>query len=209
MKHKLWHHCLLMMTSPLVLYSQDEAVRLPLIDTIAAPVYSPLFGLQTTTRDNKKILVQWEIRDDTAAYFTVERSAEGKTYEAIGILKATGGLRKYEFADEYPSRGQAYYRVRYTGRSGSESYSEAAVIILPGSTAFRFYPNPADKLLILRAEYPADVQVVDGFGKQRISKSLGVGPQVVDVSFLEKGVYILRITDKTTGRQQFEKFLKN
>ena len=142
-------------------------------------------------------------------YFTLERSTEGKNYEAIGILKAAVNLHKYEFIDEFPARGQAFYRVRYTRKSGSETYSESHAVLLPGSTFFRFYPNPADKLLILRVECPFDLQIVDGFGKQRITKSLGLGPQVIDVSFLEKGVYIIRITDKISGRQQFDKFLKN
>ncbi|HYE56356.1 MAG TPA: T9SS type A sorting domain-containing protein [Chitinophagaceae bacterium] len=208
MKLKSWQFCLLLLISPLFLTAQEVPVAI-IADTFTAPVISPVLSCNTFTRDNKKIIIQWEVRDDSADYFTIERSVEGKIYEAIGILRSAEGILKYEFADEFPSRGQAYYRVKYTSREGAELYSQSSTIILPGSTSFRFYPNPADKLLIIRAEYPIELQVVDGFGKSRIAKSLGVGPQVVDVSFLEKGVYILRITDKTSGRQQFEKFLKN
>jgi hypothetical protein len=206
MKRKLWHCCLALL-SPLFLYAQGEAVLI--IDTFLSPVTLPFVSFETTIKDNKKVLVQWQVKEDSADYFTIERSAEGKTYEAIGIIKATEGIFKYEFADELPSRGQAYYRIRYTGKNGNEVNSQPQTVILPGASFFRFYPNPADKLLILRADCPVEVQIVDGFGKQRISKSLGVGPQIIDVSFLEKGVYILRITDKNSGRQQFDKFLKN
>lgn len=209
MKDKCWHFCLILLLTPLLLLAQNEAIIIS-ADTITSPIaLAPLVSFQTQIRDNKKINIQWEVKSDSANYFTIERSVEGKTYEAIGMLKAVENLYKYEFSDEFPSRGQVYYRIRYTSKSGNELYSQPSTVILPGASFFRFYPNPADKLLILRAEFALELQIIDGFGKQRISKSLDAGPQVIDVSFLEKGVYILRITDKISGRQQFDKFFKN
>lgn len=208
MKTKTWQLCLLLLIAPLLLFSQADASGIS-TDTFLSPIsVTPFISFQAQSRDNK-IFIQWEVGKDSAEYFTIQRSVEGKTFETIGILKAISDGLKYEFADEFPSRGQAFYRIRYTGKNGNELYSQSVTVLLPGATFFRFYPNPADRLLILRADAPVDVQIVDGFGKQRISKSLGVGPQVIDVSFLEKGVYILRITDKSSGRQQFDKFLKN
>lgn len=228
MKTKTWQFCLLLLIAPLLLHSQVDGDIIA-IDTAAAPITiatTPFITFQAQPRDNK-IFIQWQIGKDStayfpgaanftvaayftgAAYFTIERSVEGKTYETIGILKAMENAFKYEFADEFPSRGQAYYRVRCTAKNGNELYSQPAMVILPGVTFFRFYPNPADKLLIIRSEGPVELQIGDGFGKQRISKSLAAGPQVIDVSFLEKGIYYIRITDKSTGRQQFDKFLKN
>ena len=208
MKEKCWHFCLILVISPLLLLAQGDAIGVSISDTFSMPAAVAFTAFQAQIRDNKRVTIQWEVRDDSANYFTIERSVEGKTYESIGVLKAVSSY-KYEFTDEYPSRGQVYYRIRYTGRYGIELYSMPMSVVLPGATFFRFYPNPADKLLILRADYPVEVHIIDGFGKQRISKSLNAGPQIIDVSFLEKGAYILRITDKTTGRQQFDKFLKN
>lgn len=210
MKHKLWQICLALLFAPIYLLAQsDPAAAGPKDDTSTSPVVAVFTSFQTQVYDNKKVSIQWEVRSDSANYFTVERSVEGKTFETIGILKATEGLYKYEFSDEYPTRGQAYYRIRFTAKNGSEQQSDPVTVVLPGSTSFKFYPNPADKLLIVRSDFPIELLITDGFGKQRISKSLGTGPHVIDVSFLEKGVYILRITDKTSGRQQFDKFLKN
>lgn len=208
MKTKSWYLCLQLFLSPLLLLAQADGTTIA-TDTFLSPTAGNAFTLfQAQVRENK-ILIQWEIDKDSAEYFTIERSAEGKTYETIGILKALENAMKYEFADEFPSRGQAFYRIRFTSRNGNELYSQPVTVLVPGATFFKFYPNPADKLLILRADGPVDVQIVDGFGKQRITKSVSGGPQIIDVSFLEKGVYILRITDKVSGRQQFDKFLKN
>ena len=205
---RTWYLCVLLLLSPVLLLAQADGSTIA-TDTFLSPTSGNAFtSFQAQIRDNK-IFIQWEVDKDSAEYFTVERSVEGKTYETIGIMKATENGMKYEFADEFPSRGQAFYRIRFTAKNGTELYSQPAMVLVPGATFFKFYPNPADKLLILRADGPVDVQVVDGFGKQRITKSLSGGPQVIDVSFLEKGVYILRITDKVSGRQQFDKFLKN
>lgn len=206
MKEKCWQFCLLLLISPIFLLAQGSATSVADTFTISPAIAFTSFQVQL--RENKKIVIQWEVREDSADYFTIERSMEGKTFEAIGVLRAASG-NKHQFTDEYPSRGQVFYRIRYTSRQGLELYTQPMSVVLPGSTFFRFYPNPADQLLILRADCAVEVQVTDAFGKQRISKSLNAGPQVVDVSFLEKGAYILRITDKATGRQQFDKFLKN
>ena len=206
MKLKVWQFCLALLFTPIWLLAQND-VTAP-VDTFTSPVTSVFTSFQTQVLD-KKISLQWEVRADSSQYFTIERSVEGKIFESIGMLKATEGIYKYEFADEYPTRGQAYYRIRHTAKNGREQHSDPITVVVPGSTSFRFYPNPADNLLIVRSEFPIELVIIDGFGKQRISKSLGPGPQVIDVSFLEKAVYILRITDKTSGRQQFDKFLKN
>ena len=216
MKTKTWQFCLLLLIAPLLLQGQvDGDVVRP--DTVTIPVSAAsaaFLTFQAQPRDNK-IFIQWQLSKDSTAnftsalYFTIERSVEGKTYETIGILKVLENSLQYEFADEFPSRGRAFYRVRCTAKNGNELYSQPATVILPGATFFRFYPNPADNLLIIRSEGAVELQIADGFGKQRISKSLAAGPQVIDVSFLEKGIYIIRITEKVTGRQQFDKFLKN
>ena len=207
MKQKLWQLCLALLIAPTLLIAQGD-VAYP-VDTFTSPAPTVFISFQTQVHDNKKVTIQWEVRADSANYFSIQRSMEGKTFETIGILKASSGAFKYEFSDEYPTRGQAYYRIRFTSKNGNEQYSELITVILAGSTSFRFYPNPADKLLIVRSDFPIELVIVDGFGKQRITKSLAAGPQVIDVSFLEKGAYILRMTDKTSGRQQFDKFLKN
>lgn len=212
MKNLKWQFCLVLLLTPFFLAAQDASGgAIDTVDSVNASLLttSPFVNFQTFTKENKKITIQWEVRFDTADYFTVERSADGKTYEAIGILKASDSNVKYEFSDEFPSRGQAFYRVRFTSKSGKDIYSEPVTILLPGSSFFRLYPNPADNILIVRVESPFEVQIVDAFGKPRITKSLAAGPQVLDVSFLEKGVYVIRVTDKNTGRLQFDKFYKN
>ncbi|MDP4253469.1 MAG: T9SS type A sorting domain-containing protein, partial [Bacteroidota bacterium] len=74
---------------------------------------------------------------------------------------------------------------------------------------FKFYPNPADKLLIIRTEHVVDIQVIDAIGSIRLAARLQPGIQVVNLSGLEKGVYILRVADKESNRIVSNQLLKN
>ena len=81
--------------------------------------------------------------------------------------------------------------------------------MIVGDISFRFYPNPVDNILIVRSEGALDVQVLDAAGKVRVSQSRLQGIQTINVSTLEKGIYYLRINNRSTGVVTQEKLLKN
>ena len=66
-----------------------------------------------------------------------------------------------------------------------------------------------DKLFIVRTDHTIDLQIIDAAGTVRVSKRLQAGIQVVNVSSLEKGVYVLRVTDKESNRAVSHQLLKN
>ncbi len=80
---------------------------------------------------------------------------------------------------------------------------------LSGKVDFKFYPNPVDKLFIVQTEHIIDLLVLDAAGAIRLSKRLQPGIQVVNVSTLEKGVYVLRVTDKESNRAISQQLVKN
>ncbi|HTI90322.1 MAG TPA: T9SS type A sorting domain-containing protein [Puia sp.] len=161
-------------------------------------------------RESNKVLLQWDV--DSAAegdYFIVERSSDGSHYETIGALRSTGIKDRYELTDIAPPNGPNFYRIKYTGQSTGISYSKAMQLSLSGDVDFRFYPNPIDKLFIVRTEHSIDLQVLDATGSIRLSKRLQPGIQVINASSLERGVYILRVTDKESNRAISQQLLKN
>ncbi|HEV2353851.1 MAG TPA: T9SS type A sorting domain-containing protein, partial [Puia sp.] len=142
-------------------------------------------------------------------YFIIERSPDETHYETIGVQQAIQGAAHYDMTDGTAPNGLDYYRIRYSSRTGSSVYSRPIPLSLSGTVDFKFYPNPVDKLFIVRTEHTIDLQVIDAAGAVRLSKRLQAGIQVVDVSFLEKGVYILRVTDKESNRAISQQLLKN
>ncbi len=162
-------------------------------------------------RESNKVSLQWDV--DSAVegdYFIVERSTDGSHYETIGALRSTGIKDRYDLIDIAPPNGPNFYRIKYTGQSTTGiAYSNAVQLSLSGDVDFKFYPNPIDKLFIVRTEHSIDLQVLDATGSIRLSKRLQPGIQVINASSLERGVYILRVTDKESNRAISQQLLKN
>jgi hypothetical protein len=163
-----------------------------------------------TLTDANKVVLQWDADSATEGdYFIVERSADESHFETIGVVSAAAGTDRYELTDGTAPNGSDFYRIKYEARTGAPVYSKTMQLSLSGVVDFKFYPNPVDKLFIVRTEHTIDLQIIDAAGAVRLSKRLQAGIQVINVSSLEKGVYILRVTDKESNRSISHQLLKN
>ena len=163
-----------------------------------------------TLREANKVVLQWGT--DSAAegdYFVIERGPDASHYETIGVVSAVAGTDRYELTDGAAPNGSDFYRIKYEARTGATVYSKTMQLSLSGVVDFKFYPNPVDKLFIVRTEHTIDLQIIDAAGAVRLGKRLQAGIQVINVSSLEKGVYILRVTDKESNRAISQQLLKN
>jgi hypothetical protein len=66
-----------------------------------------------------------------------------------------------------------------------------------------------DKLLIIRSSHPLNIQITDMYGMVWFGQEVDAGMQIVNVSVLQKGNYILKATDKTTNSVISEQLVKN
>lgn len=60
---------------------------------------------------------------------------------------------------------------------------------------FRFYPNPANKVINLNAEISGHLSIMNLAGQLVLNKSIRKGDNRIDVSFLETGIYALQYVD--------------
>ena len=188
-----------------------------LADSVSDPALAPHAGGQpqfvnfsATIKDVNKVWLQWDI--DSAGngdYFIVERGSDGEHYETIGAVRETGAVGHYELVDVAPPNGSNFYRIKCSPPTGPPTYSKSTQISLSGKVDFKFYPNPVDKLFIVQTEHIIDLLVVDAEGAIRLSKRLQPGIQVVNISTLEKGVYVLRVTDIESNRAISQQLVKN
>jgi hypothetical protein len=161
-------------------------------------------------RESGKVLLQWDLDSSMDGdYFIVERSSEGGPYETVGAQVSNSGKLHYDWVDQAPPNGTDLYRIHYTGRGGVSLYSKLAELSMSGEVDFKFYPNPVDKLFIVRTEHSIELEVLDPSGAVRISKRLQPGIQIVNAAALEHGVYILRVTDKESNRAISRQLIKN
>ncbi|WP_207435179.1 T9SS type A sorting domain-containing protein [Sabulibacter ruber] len=89
--------------------------------------------------------------------FVVERSQDGKTFEAIGEVKGAGNsnvLLKYSFIDKAPKHGINYYRLTqydYDGTSETSKMVYLSVRVVPAVKAnLTAYPNPTSEDLTIK-----------------------------------------------------------
>jgi hypothetical protein len=161
-------------------------------------------------REGGKVSLQWDVDSaEDGDYFVIQRSTDGVTFETIGALRKNGNNSHYELTDMAPPNGTDLYRVKYTGQDGKFLYSKQVQLSLSGDVEFKFYPNPVDKLLIIRTGHTVDIQILDAVGGVRLNKRLQPGIQVINASSLERGIYILRVADKESNRIVSNQLVKN
>jgi hypothetical protein len=160
-------------------------------------------------KDINKVLLQWSV-DSSAGndYFIVEHGKDTAHFETLGILKKTDEATQYEMIDNNALSGFNYYRIKCMDSAGLVTYSKI-LQVSSGKADFKFYPNPADKLLIVETERFSGLQIINAMGAVLISKQLQSGIQVINISSLEKGDYILRAVDKLNNKVVLEHLLKN
>ena len=202
---KLTHLIFLLILAGMNSYAQgDSLVSGPDSST------SSIGQITATVKNRNKVFLQWSLDKPSGGGFsTIERSRNGLDYEAIGVLKTGGSVVRQEFEDEMPVNGINYYRIKFSPTVGNPKISPVANASVAGDLSCKFYPNPVDKLLIVRSESPVDIQLTDAFGQTRIIQKSSGGLQLVDVSLLEKGLYIITITQRDSNRTLSEKLMKN
>ena len=193
--------------------AQDSSAGIPLpVETANIVPDSALYitDLVSVIKDNAKVILNWRIVNSSAPDFVaVERSCGGRDFEMIALLKQSSNGSWYEWMDEAPAKGRNLYRVRFAGKQGAVQYSKTIPAIVAGDISFRFYPNPVDNILIIRSESILDIQIIDGNGKVRLAQNRIQRLQTINVASLEKGMYLLRINNLSTGIISQERLLKN
>jgi len=202
---KLTHLLFLLILAGLNSYAQGDQ----LVSSLDSGTTS-IKHITATVKNRNKVILQWNLDNPSGAGFaTIERSRNGVDFEAIGVLKTGNNIIRQEFEDEMPSNGINYYRIKFSPTEGRSKISPVVNASVAGDLSCKFYPNPVDKLLIVRSESPVDIQLTDAFGKTRIIQKSSGGLQLVDVSLLEKGLYIITITQKESNKTMTEKLMKN
>ncbi len=158
------------------------------------------------------VQLEWTTASElNADRFEVERSTDGFSFEKIGERPAAGipiaiGTveQRYVFLHENPSAGMNYYRLRQMDVDGKEEYSK--VVSVSVGTDWRFelkvFPNPVSHHLNL--DLPTNMEdgemarLFDITGRLVMTAPIAKGINLLDVSSLPAGTYLLEIIKGTT-----------
>ncbi|RYY31059.1 MAG: T9SS type A sorting domain-containing protein [Chitinophagaceae bacterium] len=161
-------------------------------------------------RENSKVVLNWQLTDSTATdFFTIERSSNSRDYEVVAVIKIAKPSRWFEWIDESPAKGKNIYRIKCASKNNAINYSNVIQAQIAGDITFKFYPNPVDNVLIIRSETALDIQIIDATGKSRLSQTNVSGLHTINVSTLEKGVYVIRVLNRLSNTVVQDRLLKN
>lgn len=166
------------------------------------------------TEKDCEVTLAWETAsEENNDFFEVQRSVNGRNYEAIGLLDGAGSTantQHYRFIDKTPV-AFAYYRLRQVDFDGTEDFSP---IVRVNSTCFdrtvikTVYPNPTNRAWV-------NLELASkGFGDVRLTISDLLGRQIqvrthdltdginnikLDISQMPAGTYFIQLYDDVSS----------
>ena len=179
--------------------------------TRSAPEVLPVKFVAFSGSSKKgQVVLNWETASEANNDgFSVERSLDGKQFDAIGFVKAKSANNNggnYEYVDNSVSLSSstAYYRLKQLDLDGKSEYSKVIVVKSNESTVARFYPTVTTGVLTVEtsSDSPSAVKISDLNGRTVLAKTI-TGTVKLDVSALNAGVYILSFNyagTLTTGK---------
>ncbi len=179
----------------------------------SAPLPIRLLSFSGKKENGNNKLIWQTSHEVNASHFDIERSENGKTFNKIGEVKATGGPSEkvgYEYLDSKHLTTNiqqlSYYRLKMLDLDGKYEYSK--IIFLENEKTkigkLQIYPNPVSTILNIENMEGNVVVISNALGQSNtynVLKNNGLNANI-DVSALPKGFYFLK------AGNEVKKFIK-
>ncbi|SDE74246.1 Por secretion system C-terminal sorting domain-containing protein [Dyadobacter soli] len=185
-------------------------VELNVCPANAMPV--TLISFEATAVENVAHL-SWSTSEETNSdRFDIQRSANGKDWKVIGSVKSEGEskvTRPYSFIDVKPITGINLYRLKMIDRDSTFAFSSIKNVRFDNLIAGSIFPNPvSDQLTVKVADWKQVKNIaIHTLAGVKVYSSGPVESGSIDVSGLESGIYVLRIT-ALDGSDSAHKFVR-
>nr|MBP7184767.1 T9SS type A sorting domain-containing protein [Saprospiraceae bacterium] len=178
-----------------------------------------LKGYKNTDNTNT---IEWQTSSEiNNSHFEIERSIDGENFESLTRVNGKGnnvGLINYSTVDNKPMAGLNYYRLVQYDYDGNIFHSDKIAVLNMNNNngVVLINPNPASNKInysfVSENRGGATVQVLDVTGNvistQKISVVNGENSLELSLESLNKGIYILQITDDETRNSMIRRFVK-
>ncbi|RZK24787.1 MAG: T9SS type A sorting domain-containing protein [Hymenobacter sp.] len=188
------------------------------VSTAAAPLPVTLVAF-TAQRSGADGLLSWATASEANnAYFQVESSQDGVTFQPLGQVAGagtSGQAHNYHYADANLARyttSLVYYRLGQVDIDGTITYSPVRTVVVPAPTGWlvQAYPNPSASLapvsVLVHTELGGEVHLTltDAMGRlvSQQTKTLVAGTTtwpLATATELATGLYVLQVRQ---GAQQ-------
>jgi hypothetical protein len=169
-------------------------------------------------KQNNAVALNWKTEfEGDYTNFVLQRSTdEGKTYNNMDSLRATGS-GTYTYIDTKPVVGTNQYRLIQKSGSDPSKFSKIVAVdfLLPGLSKFKLYPNPATNIIKIDIGAPNDNAPVLNIKIYNINGLIVRNTETTanqtlsqDVSQLDRGTYILKVTGSNNKIYGTKTFIK-
>lgn len=164
----------------------------------ATPLPLRFTGVTANVR-GAEVLVEWTVADDSWSHvFTVERSADGKSWYPVHVAMAQqrgNQAARYSYTDAVNAPGTYYYRIDYTGSDGVNGYSSVTVANVNKKRSIT--AGVADHMLQVRyaTGEPKTLAVTDMLGRVLINRTVAADETETKLSLPQPGTYIVHVRE--------------
>ena len=199
-------------TAPVMLVAKTPSGcfdQLRAIPNSLSPLPVNLLSFQGNLNKNNKVTLNWTVADnETVNYFEIEKSLNGRDFEAVGTVFASEkrGTEKYMFYETVTNNDKVFYRLKMIDKENDIDYSRVLVFMLKSinTTDIKVIGNPVkDKLTFTYTSYETkavDVKVFDMSGRLVMNNKVNSyeGSNTISLplnSTLKTGMYVVEVSN--------------
>jgi hypothetical protein len=168
----------------------------------AAPASADRFGSYRAECNNNEAVIKWNITDDDADHYTIERTQDGIHYDLVGDVQAIQGLatHQYSIIDNNPLSGVSYYRISQFSDEGKQTYLNTVVYTpCENNEDIEGFNTSTDVFIQINAKSDDTCSIVvtstDGRTVLSLNRKVSMGLNNYKIEpKVEKGVYVLYVT---------------
>jgi len=146
--------------------------------------------------------------EEQQVQFEIEYALDGISFEQVGLVEGQGisnEAQAYTFVHEGISSASNFYRLRQISPDGKEDLSDIVIVELTSETnergeeRIKIFPNPIESNLTISSAFSINLnyEIFNMLGDRVYGGIVSTGEENVDLSFLEKGVYVLKVGQET------------
>jgi len=158
------------------------------------------------------VQLKWKTTMETNfSHFELERSADGKKFQQLKSIPASGKSDNYTYLDNFPFPDFNYYRLKMVDRDSSYQFSHLVYAKPVFNVEITVFPNPAsDKFTIKGVRSGETIRLYSITGRLLLTNTITSATKVeLDLKNYPIGVYNLSIEDGGSGFVKRLKLVKD
>jgi hypothetical protein len=167
----------------------------------ASPLPVGLIGIEVECQTDNFFDLVWSTSyEETNAYFSIEKSYDGNSFEEVGSVPGNGTsneVNNYSYKMK-ASEDLAYLRIKQVDINGEEHFSSLVSASCKENSIVSFYPNPSSSYIYVTGlDGENTVAFFNVMNQMVYSVSLDENEKGISTMPLPNGVYFLKLNDNS------------